>query len=210
MRSNQDQIHVLTNLGIPRPADSRLKRRFDVAVALTLVLMLLPLLLLIACLVKLFDGGPVFDAHYAQTPDGWVFERYGFRILHANWQQRWSKQLSSRPDELAAFMTTGDIDEDQYCTPVGRVLKQVGLHELPQLFNIVLGDMSLVGPPAYPASRRDRSNDLGAPACRPGLIARDEVAGAAYAATWSFRGDLKIIAEALARQTTSQATLARY
>ncbi|MDR7145321.1 sugar transferase [Rhizobium sp. BE258] len=210
MRSNQDQMHVLTNLDIPRPADSRLKRRFDVAVAILLVLMLLPLLFLIACLVKLFDGGPIFQAHYAQTPDGWIFERYGFRTLRADWQQRWSSQISSRPEELAAFMTTGHIDENQYCTPVGRVLKQVGLDELPQLFNIILGDMSLVGPPAYPASRHQRSENLGAPMCRPGLIARDEVADATYAATWSFRSDLRIIVGALARQTTGPATLAKF
>lgn len=108
-----------------------IKRIFDIICSVLMAVVLSPVLLLIALAVKLYDGGPVFYRQERLTKDGKVFLVYKFRSMRVD-----SEKAGAR---LA-------MKGDSRVTPVGRVLRNVHLDELPQLFNIIKGDMSLVGP----------------------------------------------------------------
>lgn len=107
------------------------KRIFDVICSVFMTVVLSPLLLLIALLVKCYDGGPVFYKQARLTKDGKVFMVYKFRSMRVD-----SEKQGAR---LA-------MKSDSRVTPVGKVLRNIHFDELPQLLNILKGDMSLVGP----------------------------------------------------------------
>ena len=136
----------------PPPAYDRIKRWLDVGASLTLLAMLSPLLLVIAALVKLKSPGPVL---FEQTRVGQgmrPFKMLKFRTMHVNNDHAVHHQF------VTAFIKAGahaQIDgqngmfklaNDRRVTTIGRVLRKTSLDELPQLWNVVRGDMSLVGP----------------------------------------------------------------
>lgn len=108
-----------------------IKRVFDVVCSLVMLVVLSPVMVLIALLVKLYDGGPVFYTQERLTQDGKVFLVYKFRSMRVD-----SEKNGAR---LA-------MKNDNRVTPVGKVLRNIHFDELPQLFNIIKGDMSMVGP----------------------------------------------------------------
>ena len=107
------------------------KRIFDVLVSGLMLIVLSPLMLIIALLVHFYDGGPVFYKQERLTKDGAVFLVYKFRSMRVD-----SEKNGAR---LA-------MKGDSRVTPVGKVLRNIHFDELPQLINIIKGDMSLVGP----------------------------------------------------------------
>ena len=107
------------------------KRAFDLICSLVMLVVLSPLFLVIALLIKLYDGGPVFYRQDRLTKDGKVFQVYKFR----------SMRVDSEKDGARLAMKG-----DSRVTPVGKVLRNIHFDELPQLLNIIKGDMSLVGP----------------------------------------------------------------
>lgn len=123
-----------------------LKRVFDVVCALAMLVVLSPLMLLIALLVKGYDGGPVFYKQERLTKDGKVFLVYKFR----------SMRVDSEKDGARLAMK-----HDSRVTPVGRVLRNIHFDELPQLLNILKGDMSMVGPrPERPEIAAEYENEI--------------------------------------------------
>ena len=108
-----------------------LKRMLDFSFSLFTVILFSPLFLLIALLIKLYDGGPVLYKQPRLTLDGKVFNIYKFRSMRID-SEKDGAQLAKKHDDRI--------------TPVGRVLRSLHLDELPQFFNIIKGDMSLVGP----------------------------------------------------------------
>lgn len=109
------------------------KRVFDVCASLLGLVLLSPLFLLTALAVKLYDGGPVFYKQVRLTQDGKHFKIYKFR----------SMRIDAEKDGVAR-LSTGE--NDPRITPVGRFIRACRLDELPQLINILKGDMSVVGP----------------------------------------------------------------
>jgi lipopolysaccharide/colanic/teichoic acid biosynthesis glycosyltransferase len=103
----------------------------DVIAAAFGLIVLSPLFLLIAALVKLHDGGPVFYRAKRVGKDGTLFHLLKFRSMVVN------------ADKTGQVVTT---QADSRVTPVGRVLRRTKLDELPQLWNVLIGEMSLVGP----------------------------------------------------------------
>ncbi|MCD7765557.1 MAG: exopolysaccharide biosynthesis polyprenyl glycosylphosphotransferase [Lachnospiraceae bacterium] len=108
-----------------------IKRVFDVIVSAVLLVVLFPLFLLIALLIKAYDGGPVFYRQRRLTKNGRVFMVYKFRSMRID-SEKQGARLAAKGDDRV--------------TPVGRVLRNIHFDELPQLLNILAGDMSLVGP----------------------------------------------------------------
>ena len=108
-----------------------MKRVMDIVLSLVFIVLFSPILLIIAFLVKIYDRGPVFYRQKRLTKDGKVFDILKFRSMSVN-----SEKAGAR---LAA-------KNDNRVTPVGRVIRQIHFDELPQFFNILKGDMSLVGP----------------------------------------------------------------
>ena len=108
-----------------------IKRSIDVVCSLILLVITSPLMLLTALAIKLYDGGPVLYKQERLTKDGEPFMIYKFRSMTTH-----SEDAGAR---LAA-------KEDARITPVGRVIRAIHFDELPQLFNILKGEMSVVGP----------------------------------------------------------------
>lgn len=115
-----------------KPVQMALKRAMDVVVASSAILVLLPVLLLIAVLIKLTSPGPVLFSQLRWGKDCKKIRVYKFRSMYAD-----------RGDQTGVAQTRVG---DSRITPLGAVLRKTNLDELPQLLNVLKGDMSLVGP----------------------------------------------------------------
>lgn len=109
-----------------------IKRAFDIIFSLIAVIPALPFMAASAIAVKLYDGGPVIYKQKRLTEEGREFYVYKFRSMIVDAEKDGKPKLAS--------------DEDSRITPVGKVLRKFRLDELPQIFNILKGDMSVVGP----------------------------------------------------------------
>lgn len=121
------------------------KLAFDLLAASTIILILSPLLLTVAFLIKL-DGGPVFYSHRRVGAGGRVFSCLKFRSMVVEGEEILQRLLSMEPGIAAEWSATRKLRHDPRVTPIGRVLRSTSIDELPQLFNVLRGDMSLVGP----------------------------------------------------------------
>ena len=118
------------------------KRAMDVVGAALLLLVLSPLLLLIAILVKLSSPGPIFYRWYVAGEGGRPIMSYKFRSMYANADQVKAQLAHLNEMRGPAFKITGD----PRITLVGKWIRRYSLDELPQLYSILKGDMALVGP----------------------------------------------------------------
>ncbi len=107
------------------------KRIMDLVITIPISIILLPFFLVIALLIKLYDGGPVLYSQERLTLDGKIFKIYKFRSMRIDSEKN-GIQLAKKGDDRI--------------TPVGRVLRALHFDEFPQVINIIKGDMSLVGP----------------------------------------------------------------
>jgi lipopolysaccharide/colanic/teichoic acid biosynthesis glycosyltransferase len=139
-----------------------MKRAFDIALALAGLLASSPAWLLIALAIKLQDGGPVLLAQERVGRGGRVFRAWKFRSMIPD-AERHTGPVQATPD-------------DPRITPVGRWLRARAFDELPQLWNILCGEMSFVGPrPLRPAERDTTSNGSMLLAAIPGYEERHQV-----------------------------------
>lgn len=109
-----------------------IKRAFDIFVAGIATVIMSPFMLVTAAAIKLYDGGPAIYKQVRLTKDGREFEIYKFR----------SMRVDAEKDGVARLST----ENDERITPIGRLIRAARFDELPQLFNILKGDMSIVGP----------------------------------------------------------------
>lgn len=124
-----------------------LKRAIDVVVSATILLLLSPLILLIAALIKLESPGPALFRQTRMGRGGKPFPLYKFRSMRPEAEEELSEVHDLNEAEGVFFK----IREDPRCTRVGKILRRLSLDELPQIYNILRGEMSLVGPrPALP------------------------------------------------------------
>ncbi len=123
-------------------AQRGIKRAMDVVGSALLLIVLSPLLLVIAILVKASSDGPVFYRWYVAGEGGYPFMSFKFRSMYANADQI-KAQLAHLNEMLGpAFKIT----DDPRITPLGRWIRRYSLDELPQLYSVLKGDMTLVGP----------------------------------------------------------------
>ena len=118
-----------------------LKRTFDLIVTVAIIVVLAPLLLLIAAAIRLGSPGPVLFRQTRVGRHGNEFEVLKFRTMEQDADAR-KHELFERNEAAPLFK----IADDPRTTPIGRLLRRRSLDELPQLFNVLKGDMSLVGP----------------------------------------------------------------
>lgn len=111
------------------------KRLFDIVGALILLPFVLLLMLVIAPIIYFTDYGPVFYNANRMGRNGIPFKMYKFRSMYVN-----------SPDLKNTDGSTFNSDDDVRVTPIGRVLRKTSLDEFPQFFNVLLGDMSFIGP----------------------------------------------------------------
>jgi lipopolysaccharide/colanic/teichoic acid biosynthesis glycosyltransferase len=119
-----------------------LKRTFDVVLCLGLLIVCLPVLALCALAVRLNSPGPIVFSQLRTGRDGRRFRMYKFRTMVAN-----AEELKASLAHLNVLPAPDfKIPDDPRITRVGKLLRATSLDELPQLFNVLRGDMSLVGP----------------------------------------------------------------
>jgi exopolysaccharide biosynthesis polyprenyl glycosylphosphotransferase len=193
----KDRVH--------HPTEIFIKRLLDVSLALLLLIGLLPLFLLIAVLIRYDSPGPVFYVQTRMGLKGKLFNFYKFRSMVRDADQLKSDLLDENEIKGGVIFK---IRRDPRITGVGKFLRRFSLDELPQLFNILKGDMSLVGPrPALPEEVKQyshlHSERLGV---RPGLTGLSQVRGRSdlsfaryvrwdiwYVNNWTFGLDFQIL-----------------
>jgi exopolysaccharide biosynthesis polyprenyl glycosylphosphotransferase len=151
-----DRIHVehfgsisLMSLRLPRlsGAQARVKRVLDLSIASAAIIVAGPLLLAIALAIKLASPGPVLFRQERVTREGRVFRMLKFRTMHVD-----ADRLIS-DDSIDPTEPFFKLRRDPRLTRVGRFLRRTSLDELPQLLNVIRGDMTLVGPRPLPAEQ---------------------------------------------------------
>lgn len=183
------------------------KRAADIVLGAALVVFFAPLMALIALAVAI-DGGPIFYGHSRIGPDRQRFRCWKFRTMVVDADRVLAEVLARDAVMRAEWETSFKLRRDPRITRVGRLLRAFSLDELPQLFNVMSGDMSLVGPRPIVEAEIDRYGALFTAycACRPGITGLWQVRGrsdvsyqrrveldAQYAQTWSLWLDLQIL-----------------
>lgn len=144
-----DDVEGITVLGASAPVLTRssrfVKRFMDLAIVVPLILLFAPVMLVVALAIRLSSPGRVFYTQTRVGRDGRLFRIYKFRTMVEDAEQR-GRELKGRSAHPVWLL----LEHDPRVTRIGRVLRQLSLDELPQLFNILKGDMSLVGPRPMP------------------------------------------------------------
>jgi exopolysaccharide production protein ExoY len=184
----------------------------DVCLALVAIIMLSPLLILCVVAVGLTSPGPIFFRHRRVGYQGRPFECLKFTTMVPDGEKRLDAYLSANPGALAEWKANRKLRNDPRITSFGSVLRKTSLDELPQLLNVLKGDMSIVGPRPVIDAELDKYSDRRTAylACRPGITGLWQVSGRSsttyrkrvacdthYAKNWSFAMDIKIIARTL-------------
>jgi len=127
----------------------KFKRTTDCFFATLLIVILSPLMILIAILIKLTSKGPILYKSRRVKQGFNHFDCYKFRTMHHNADDRLKRLLLKDLELKAEWNQYQKLKKDPRVTPLGRFLRKSSLDELPQFFNVLKGDMSLVGPRPY-------------------------------------------------------------
>jgi exopolysaccharide production protein ExoY len=122
------------------------KRSFDVTAAVMALIVFSPIFLMIMALVKFSDGGSIFYGHRRVGHHGRYFDCLKFRTMVVNGDEVLREHLKANPQAAEEWRATRKLKVDPRVTAIGTVLRKLSLDELPQLINIVRGEMSVVGP----------------------------------------------------------------
>ena len=128
------------------PWARRAKYALDLLLVVVGGLSISPLLLAIAIMIKLDSAGPIFFGHRRVGAGGKHFRCWKFRTMYTNAEKRLDEFLQGKPDLRAEWEQNFKLRDDPRVTRVGRFLRKTSLDELPQLWNVLRGEMSLVGP----------------------------------------------------------------
>ena len=132
-----------------------LKRFLDIVFSLAALIILAPLFIILAILIKLTSPGPVFFVQVRIGQYGRSFSFYKFRSMYVDAEQRKQELLAKNESADGVIFKMKD---DPRITPIGRIIRKTSMDELPQFLNVLAGDMSLVGPrPPVPAEVREYS-----------------------------------------------------
>jgi undecaprenyl-phosphate galactose phosphotransferase len=142
---SHDFVMLVSRNNLARPFSRILKTAFDQVVAVVFVVLLAPLLLALSVLVST-DGGPVFYRHRRIGEGGHDFGCIKFRTMVTDADRVLDRVLATDPAAAAEWAATQKLRDDPRITPLGRFLRRSSLDELPQLFNVLRGEMSLIGP----------------------------------------------------------------
>jgi Undecaprenyl-phosphate galactose phosphotransferase WbaP len=112
-------------------------------------LMILPLIALLAILIKLDSSGPVFYIQERLGKNGTRFRAVKFRTMYGDGERILKEVLDSNPDLREEYRVYHKLKKDPRVTRIGRILRKYSLDEFPQLWNVLKGEMSLVGPRPY-------------------------------------------------------------
>jgi len=184
------------------------KRTFDLVIASAMLLFALPAMFFIAVLMFSTDRGPILFSHERIGRNGKRFRCLKFRSMVVDSQEALRRHLELIPQARAEWEATQKLRDDPRITPLGRFLRVTSLDELPQLINVIRGEMSLVGPRPIVQDEVVRYAEQieHYSAVRPGITGLWQVSGRSdvdydqrvqldtlYVREWSFFGDLVIL-----------------
>jgi exopolysaccharide production protein ExoY len=193
----------------PNPLGGWPKRALDLTVASTALLLALPLMLVVALLIKVISGGPVLFAHRRIGFNGRPFNCYKFRTMVKDAEQVLEEYLARDPRAAEEWRATQKLKHDPRITLLGQILRKSSIDELPQLVNVLRGEMSCVGPRPVVSNELSRYGPLAEEylKTRPGLTGLWQISGrdnvdyagrvvldAEYVRNWSIGTDLVILA----------------
>lgn len=139
MQTNEEKVYVAP---APKPVYEVCKRIFDVVMSTLALIVLSPVFLAVAIAIKLEDGGRVFFKQDRLTKGAKVFGMYKFRSMCPNAEDMLDDLMDQNEMEGPAFK----MENDPRITKVGRFIRKTSIDELPQLLNIIKGEMSIIGP----------------------------------------------------------------
>lgn len=142
---NHDVMLLARCSGLEQSLPCFLKRAFDVSVSCIALMMLSPVMLGLSLWVK-SDGGPIFYAHTRLGRNKKSFPCLKFRSMVLNGDDILKQHLAQNPEAQQEWESTQKLVNDPRITKVGKILRSTSLDELPQLINVLRGEMSLVGP----------------------------------------------------------------
>jgi Undecaprenyl-phosphate galactose phosphotransferase WbaP len=186
------------------------KRSLDLLTAAAGGIVLLPFFALIAALIRMTSAGPAFYGHERVGRDGRRFTAWKFRTMVRNGDEVLRRHLELNPELLAEWTRDQKLRDDPRVTTIGRFLRRTSLDELPQIWNVILGEMSFVGPRPIVQSEIERYGAKYAlyKKVRPGLTGLWQVSGRNnttysarvafdeyYVRNWSVWLDLHILGE---------------
>jgi exopolysaccharide biosynthesis polyprenyl glycosylphosphotransferase len=207
-RSEVEELHGMPLLHVPPAALSGgarlIKRSIDLVLATLAIIATMPLWLTLAAAIKLESPGPVFFRQERTGRAGRPFRIFKFRTMAADAWERRSAVVEANEVDGPLFK----IRNDPRVTKVGRVLRRTSIDELPQLLNVIRGEMSLVGPRPLPTEESNRLDGaaLARFDVRPGITGLWQVSGrsdlsyadlqhldSVYVSSWSLMWDLRIM-----------------
>jgi exopolysaccharide production protein ExoY len=181
---------------------------FDIIISSLLLIMLCPLFLIV-CLAVAADGGPIFFAHERVGRHGQLFKCLKFRTMVTNAGEVLEHLLAQNPEARREWLGTHKLRDDPRATRLGRILRAASTDELPQLLNVLRGDMSLVGPRPviqHELAAHYKSNNSYYLLVRPGVTGLWQISGrndvgyeqrvhldAWYVRNWSLWSDIIIL-----------------
>lgn len=155
------------------------RRDIDIIGAILCIILTAPVLLILAVLVSI-DGGPIFFAHRRVGRHGFAFNCLKFRTMVVGAEECLNEYLRYDNDARVEWLRDHKLRTDPRITPIGRFMRRTSLDELPQMWNVLRGDMSLVGPrPVTEVELRERYGDFAriVTSVRPGVTGIWQVSG---------------------------------
>ena len=188
------------------------KRAVDIVVAVIALLLWSPMLLVIGLLIRLTMGAPILFAQDRVGYGGRLFRCYKFRSMREDADDALERHLAENPAARREWAETQKLRRDPRVTPLGRLLRKSSLDELPQLWNVLRGEMSCIGPRPIVEGELARYGEFAADymKARPGITGLWQVSGRnqlsyrervaidrTYASYWSMRLDFWIVPQTI-------------
>ncbi len=196
------------------------KRAFDICFSLISLILCIPLFLVIGIAIYSSSRGKIIYSHERIGRGGKPFRCYKFRTMYPDAEVRLEEILKNNPEKLEEWEQTHKLKDDPRIIPVGAFLRKTSLDEFPQFWNVLKGDLSIVGP--RPVVQEEVTKHLGMKApkilsVRPGLTGIWQVSGRSdtsyitrieldekYVDSHSFLLDLKLIAKTIPTMISSK------
>ena len=185
-----------------------IKRAADIFVALFAMLILAPVMVVIILLVRFTSPGPIFFSHRRISKNGAFFSMWKFRTMCVDSAEVLDHYLAMHPEARAEWTLTHKLRNDPRITAVGLFLRRYSLDELPQIWNVLTGRMSIVGPRPIVAAEVEKYGEFFDHYCRvkPGVTGLWQVSGRSkvsypnrvkldceYVENWTLFRDLRIL-----------------
>lgn len=209
MRDLPDSDYVaLQNANTERQLASAAKRITDILIASLALIFLLPAMIVIGLIIRITDRGPILFRHKRIGRNGKEFKCIKFRSMNVDAEAQLPRILSSCEKAREQWSANQKIDDDPRVTKIGKFLRKSSLDEIPQLLNVIKGDMSIVGPRPIVRSEVEKYGECFPlySRVRPGLTGLWQVSGRStttyddrvqldvkYVTEWSYWGDIKIM-----------------